>query len=88
MQKYWLQTLDEYQYGGNKPYSGGFYFLPKWLFKYFNELKLDESSESAYFMWNSEQQRLTHKYDILCSLMPLVKNNFISIEEYDHLAMF
>ena len=58
-------------------------FLPKWLFQYYNDLPLGESIESAYLMWKSEQHRLTPKYDIMRSLVPLVKHYFVTMEEDD-----
>ena len=58
-------------------------FLPQWLFQYYNELPLGGSIESAYLMWKSEQHRLTPKYDILSSLVPLIKHYYVTLEEYD-----
>ena len=81
MRTYWLYILDEYWEEKDTPYSEDFYFRPEWLFKYFGELKLCESVESAYLMWKSEQHILTPKYDILSSLMPRVNHYFVTMEE-------
>ena len=37
------------------PYSYDFYLWLEWLFRYYNELPLDEDIESTYLMWKSEQ---------------------------------
>ena len=36
---------------------------------------------NQFFTLKSEQQRLTPKYDILCYLVPLVKQYFVTVEE-------
>ena len=51
---------------------------------YYNELNLGEAVESAYLMCKPEQYRLTPKYDILHSLVLLVKHYFVTAEEYDN----
>ena len=43
-----------------------------------------EAIESAYIMWISEQHRLTPKYDILSSLVTLVKHYNVTMEEDDN----
>ena len=35
-------------------------------------------------MWKSEQHRVTPKYDIMCSLVSLVKHYFVTMEEDDN----
>ena len=45
---------------------------------------LGEATESAYLTWKSEQHRLTPNYKILCSLVPLVKYYFATMEEADN----
>ena len=42
-------------------------------------MSLGEAIESAYLVWNSEQHRLTPKYDILHSLVPLVKKYHVTM---------
>ena len=44
---------------------------------------LGEPIQSAYLIWKSEQHILTPKYDIICSLVPLVKNCFLTTDEDD-----
>ena len=66
--------LDGYWDKDNPPDSGDFDFYPEWLFQYYNELTLDEYTEIAYLVCKSEQHRLTPKYDIMHSLVPLVKH--------------
>ena len=51
------------------------------FFKYYNKLLLGEAIESDYLMWKSEQHRLTKKYEIMSSLLPLVKHNNVNMEE-------
>ena len=58
------------------------------MYKYFNELLLGESIESAYVMLNSEQHRLTPRYDIMRSLVPFVKHYFVTMKEDDTLFKF
>ena len=77
----WLQMVDEYWDERDTPYSDDFEFYTEWLFQYFNELPLGESIESAYLTWKSEQHRLTPKYDILSSLVPLLKHYILMGEE-------
>ena len=48
-------------------------------------MSLVEAIESAYLMWNSEQHRLTPKYDIIRSLVTLVKHYFLTVEEDENL---
>ena len=36
-------------------------------------------------MWKSEQHRLTTKYDIMRSLVPLIKHYFVTMEEDNNL---
>ena len=43
-----------------------------------------EAIEIVYIRFKSEQHRLTPKYDIMYSLVPLVKNYFVTMEEYDN----
>ena len=73
---YWLQMLDYYWDETDTLYSDYYYFWPDWLYQYFNELPLGEAIESDHLTWKSEQHRLTPKYDILCSLVPLEKHSF------------
>ena len=47
-------------------------------------MSLGESIGIAYLTWKSEQHILTPKYDIMCSLVPLVKHCFVTVEEYDN----
>ena len=68
------QMLDEYWDERDTPISDGFDFWPDWLFQYYNELPLGEDIESAYLTWKAEQHILTPKYNILCSLVPLVQH--------------
>ena len=72
---------DEYWDEEDTPYSDNFYFWPDLLHQYFNKLLLGKEIKSAYITWNSEQHRLTTKYEIICSLLPLVKHYFVTMEE-------
>ena len=45
-------------------------------------MDLGEAIESAYLTWKKEQHRLTPKYEIMRSLMPLVKKYNVTMEEY------
>ena len=80
MQKYWLNIFDEYLEEGYIPYSCDFDFWPEWLFKYYNKLDSGEAIGSADLMYNSEQNILTHKYDTMHSLEPLVKHYSVTME--------
>ena len=60
-------------------HSDYFYFCNDLLFQYYNELPLCESIEIDYLTWKSEQHRLTLKYDIMLSLVPLVKHYFVTM---------
>ena len=73
MREYWLQTLVEYWGEIDTPYSCSFDFWPDCLSRYCNKLALVEDIWSAYLMWKSEQHRLTPKYYILRSFLPLEK---------------
>ena len=44
-------------------------------------MPLGEAIESAYLKWNLEQHILKPKYDIMRSLMPLVKHYFVTTED-------
>ena len=44
-------------------------------------MPLGKAIESAYLVWNSYQHRLTPKYNILNSLVTLVKNYHVTMEE-------
>ena len=44
-------------------------------------MSLGEGIESAYLMLKTEQQRLTPKYDIMRSLVPLVKQYNVTIDD-------
>ena len=46
-----------------------------------NKMPLNEAIENDYLMQKSERHRLTTKYDILRSLVPLVNNYFVTMEE-------
>ena len=70
---YGKHTFDEYCEERDTPYSDDFGLWHEWLFTYFNEMLLGEAIEIAYLMWKSEQHRLTLKYYILRSLVPLIK---------------
>ena len=61
-----------------------FYFWPQWLFHYYNVIHLCEFIEIYYLMWKSEQHRPTPKYEILRSLVPLVENYNVTMEEDDN----
>ena len=74
--------LDEYWDEGDTSYPGGFDFCPDWLFQYYNEVPLGEAIERDYFIWKSEQHRLTRKCDILRSSVPFSKHYFVTME-YD-----
>ena len=63
-------------------YSDYFCFWTNWLHKYFNEMPLGEAIESAYRIWKSEQNKLTPKYDILCLLVSLLKQYFVTMVDY------
>ena len=80
-----LHMLYEYWNGKYTPCSDDYDFWPDWLYTYFNELPLGEAIESDYIMWNSEQHRLTPKYDIMRSLATLVKHYLVTMEEDDTL---
>ena len=79
-----LQTL--YKYWDEEPttHSDDFGFWPEWLFQYYNELTLGDAIESDYLMRKSEQHRMTPKYEILSSFLPLVKHDFLTTEEDDN----
>ena len=47
-------------------------------------MPLGKAIESAYCMWKSEQHRLRPKYNIMRSLVSLVKHYFVNIEEDDN----
>ena len=47
-------------------------------------MPLCEAIESAYLKWKSEQHRPKPKYDSMCSLATLVKNDFLTTEENDN----
>ena len=79
----WLHMLDEYWYEIDTPHSDDFDFCSNWLFQYYNELLLGEAIESDYLTWKQEQHILTPKYDILSSLVPLVKHYFVTMEKDD-----
>ena len=83
MRNKWLQTLDEYWYEEDTPYSYDFGSWPEWQFQYYNEVTLDKDIESACLVWKSEQHKLTHKYAILRSLVPLINHYFVTMEEDD-----
>ena len=85
MQTDWLQILDEYWDEKDTPYSRDFYFWPDWLYQYSNELPLHKAIESAYLTCKSWKHRRTPKYDILHSLVQLVKHYFVTMEEDDTL---
>ena len=78
---YWMQTLDEYWNEGDTLYSGYFDFWPEWLFQYYNELNFGEAIESVSIVWKSEQHSITPRYDILRSLVPLLKYYTVNMEE-------
>ena len=70
----WLKILDEYWDKKDTLHSDGFDFWPGRLFQYYNGLPLGDAIEIAHLVGKSEQHRLTPKYDIMCSLLPFVKN--------------
>ena len=76
--------LNEYWDEKDTTYSDNFYFWSDQLYKCFNELPLVEDIESAYLTCMSEQHRLTPKYEILCSIVLLVKHYFVTMEEDDN----
>ena len=76
MQTYWLNLLYQYWDEKDTPYSDYYDFWTDQLYQYFNELPLGEANESAYITQKSEQHKLTPKYEILRSLVTLVKNLF------------
>ena len=78
------EKLDEYCDWGDTTYSVGFGSQQEWLFQYYDELHLVESIESAYLKWKLEQHILTPKYDILGSLVPLVKHYNVALEKNDN----
>ena len=82
----WMQTIDKYWYKGDTHYSVRFDLWPEWLFKYYDELPLGESIESADLMWNPEQHRLTPKYYIMRALVTLVKHYHVNF--YNHNKKF
>ena len=84
MQIEWLYKLYEYWDEEDTAYSDDFGFWPEWFFKYDNKLTLGEAIEIAYIMWKSEQHIPTPKYNILCSLVPLVKQYFVTMEDNDN----
>ena len=51
------------------------------MFQYYNALPLGEDIVSDYLMWKLKQHRLTPKYDIMRSLVPLVKRYNVAIED-------
>ena len=81
MWTYWLKTLYDFWYEGCTPYLVGFYFWQEWLFQYYNELALCEAIESAYLVWKSEQHKLAPKYEIMGSLVLLLKHYNFNVEE-------
>ena len=54
------------------------------VFQYYNEIPLGKSTAIDHITWKSEQHRLTPKYDILRSLVPLVKHYFVTMVEDDN----
>ena len=81
MKTHWLQMLNGYWDEKYTPYSYNYDFQLDWLYQYFDELMLGEDLESFYLTWKSEQPRLTPKYDIMHSLVTLVKHYFVTMEE-------
>ena len=73
--------IDEYWDEKETLYLDDYDLWTYWLHQYFNELLLYESIESDYLTWKSTQHRLTLKYYIMRSLVPLVKRYFLTIEE-------
>ena len=47
-------------------------------------MPLGEANESDFLVWKSEQKRLTPKYGILSSLVPLAKHNCVTMEGDDN----
>ena len=78
------QILDECWDEKYTPYSYDFDLWPDWLFQYYNELPLGEYIESAYLTWKSEQHILIPNYEIMSSLVPLVKHYFVTTEDDDN----
>ena len=76
MRSDWLHMLDDYWDEKYTPYSDDDCFWPDWLYQYVNELPIGEAIKSAYITYNSEQNRLTPKYEIMRSLVTLVKHYF------------
>ena len=54
------------------------------MFQYYNKLRLGEFVEIYYLTGKLEQHRLTPKYNILRSLLPLVKQYFVTMEGGDN----
>ena len=46
-------------------------------------MPIGEAIESVYLKWKSEQHRMTPKYDILRSFVPLVENNHVTEDNDD-----
>ena len=83
IQTEFLQTLYGHWDKGYTPYSRDFDTFHSAFFKYYNELALGEFIEIAYLTCKSEQHRLTPIYDILRSLVILLKCYYGSWEEDD-----
>ena len=79
MQTDWRQTLDEYWYQGDAPYSYGFGFCTECLFQYFNEMALGGAIEIDYLIWKPEQHKLIPKYYTLHSLVIFIKHYFVTM---------
>ena len=53
------------------------------MFQYYDEVPSVEAIEKAYLTCKPEQHRLTPKYYILSSFVPLVKHYHVTLEEMD-----
>ena len=66
-----------------KPTWVFFNFWPQWLVQYYNEQTLGKANESVYLKWKSEQPKLTPKYEIFRSFVPLVKQQHLTLVNDD-----
>ena len=84
MQTDQVHMLYEYWDEKDTPYSDDYYFQPDWLYQYLNKMPLSDAIESNYLSWKSDQHRLTPIYEILHSLVPLLKYYSVTMQEDDN----
>ena len=73
MRTEWLQMIDAYLDEVDTTYLSKFYFWPRWLIQYNDDLPIGSYIEKNHLIWKSEEHILTPKYEIFRSFVPLVK---------------